>query len=150
MKGLTDIPGIKVGHVSDHKAITGCTALVFENGAVAGIDVRGSATGTQELDTLNPLHVTDKIQGICLAGRSAFGLEAASGVRKYLEGKKIGFAAGRFVVPIVPAAILFDLGMGDVSVRPNREMGEAAAEAATDQTVEEGSVGAGTGATVGK
>src|SRR5271154_6746103 len=137
MKGLTDIPGIKVGHISDLKAITGCTALVFENGAVAGIDVRGSATGTQELDTLNPLHVTDKIQGICLAGRSAFGLEAASGVRKYLEGKKIGFQAGRFIVPIVPAAILYDLPIGDSSVRPTREMGEAAATAAHDGPVDE-------------
>src|SRR5271170_8081460 len=150
MKGLTDISGIKVGHVSDFKAITGCTAILFENGAVAGVDVRGSATGTQELDTLNPLHVTDRIHGICLAGRSAFGLEAASGVRNYLAAKKIGFAAGRFVVPIVPAAILFDLPMGDASVRPTREMGEAAAMAATDQAVEEGCVGAGTGATVGK
>jgi L-aminopeptidase/D-esterase-like protein len=150
MKGLTDIPGIKVGHVSNLKAITGCTAILFENGAVGGVDVRGSATGTQELDTLNPLHVTDRIHGICLAGRSAFGLEAASGVRKYLEGKKIGFAAGRFVVPIVPAAILFDLPMGDAAVRPTREMGEAAAAAATDAAVEEGCVGTGTGATIGK
>lgn len=150
MKGLTDIPGIKVGHVSDFKAVTGCTAILFENGAVAGVDVRGSATGTQELDTLNPLHVTDRIHGICLAGRSAFGLEAASGVRNFLESKKIGFAAGRFVVPIVPAAILFDLPVGDASVRPTREMGEAAAAAATDGPVEEGCVGAGTGATIGK
>jgi L-aminopeptidase/D-esterase-like protein len=150
MKGLTDISGIKVGHISDSKAITGCTAILFENGAVAGVDVRGSATGTQELDTLNPLHVTDRIHGICLAGRSAFGLEAASGVRNYLATKKIGFAAGRFVVPIVPAAILFDLPMGDASVRPTREMGEAAAAAATEGTVEEGCVGAGTGATIGK
>jgi L-aminopeptidase/D-esterase-like protein len=150
MKGLTDIPGIRVGHVSDFKAITGCTAILFESGAVGGVDVRGSATGTQELDTLNPLHVTERIHGICLAGRSAFGLEAASGVRKYLESKKIGFAAGRFIVPIVPAAILFDLPIGDSSVRPTREMGEAAAAAATDGAVEEGCVGAGTGATIGK
>jgi L-aminopeptidase/D-esterase-like protein len=150
MKGLTDIPGIKVGHLSDYKAITGCTAILCEGGAVAGVDVRGSATGSQELDVLNPLHVTDRIHGICLAGRSAFGLEAACGVRKYLEAKKIGFQAGKFFVPIVPAAILFDLGIGDGSVRPNREMGEAAAAAANDGIVEEGCVGAGTGATVGK
>jgi L-aminopeptidase/D-esterase-like protein len=150
MKGLTDIPGIRVGHVSDYKAITGCTAVLIESGAVAGVDVRGSATGTQELDVLNPLHVTDRIHGICLAGGSAFGLEAASGVRKYLAAKKIGFAAGKFTVPIVPAAILFDLSMIQGSFRPDREMGEAAATAATDQTVEEGSVGAGTGATIGK
>jgi len=150
VKGLTDIPGIKVGHVSDYKAITGCTAILCEGGAVAGVDVRGSATGSQELDVLNPLHVTDRIHGICLAGGSAFGLEAASGVRRFLESRKIGFPAGKFLVPIVPAAILFDLGIGDGSVRPNREMGEAAAAAATDQTVAEGCVGAGTGATVGK
>jgi L-aminopeptidase/D-esterase-like protein len=150
MKGLTDVPGIKVGHVSDYKAITGCTAVLCEGGAVAGVDVRGSATGSQELDVLNPLHVTDRIHAICLAGGSAFGLEAASGVRKYLEGRKIGFAAGKFIVPIVPGAILFDLGIGDGSARPNREMGEAAAAAATDQAVGEGCVGAGTGATIGK
>jgi L-aminopeptidase/D-esterase-like protein len=150
MKGLTDIPGIKVGHVSDYKAMTGCTAILCEGGAVAGVDVRGSATGSQELDVLNPLHVTGGIHGICLAGGSAFGLEAASGVRTYLEGRKIGFPAGKFLVPIVPAAILFDLGIGDGSVRPNREMGEAAAAAATDRQVVEGCVGAGTGATVGK
>jgi L-aminopeptidase/D-esterase-like protein len=150
MKGLTDIPGITVGHVSDYKAITGCTAILCEGGAVAGADVRGSATGSQELDVLNPLHVTDRIHGICLAGRSAFGLEAASGVRRYLEKKKVGFAAGSFVIPIVPAAVIFDLGMGDASVRPDREMGEAAAAAATGKAVEEGCVGAGTGATIGK
>jgi L-aminopeptidase/D-esterase-like protein len=150
MKGLTDIPGVKVGHVSDYKAITGCTAILCEGGAIAGVDVRGSATGTQELDVLNPLHVTERIHGICLAGGSAFGLEAASGVRRHLESKRVGFPAGRFFVPIVPGAILFDLPIGNGNVRPTREMGEAAAAAATDQGVEEGSVGAGTGATVGK
>jgi L-aminopeptidase/D-esterase-like protein len=150
MKGLTDIPGIKVGHISDFKAITGCTAILCESGAVGGVDVRGSATGSQELDVLNPLHVTDRIHGICLSGGSAFGLEATSGVRKFLEKKKVGFPAGNFVVPIVPGAILFDLAIGNGSVRPTREMGEAAAAAATDQAVEEGSVGAGTGASIGK
>jgi L-aminopeptidase/D-esterase-like protein len=150
MKGLTDITGIRVGHISDFKAITGCTAILCESGAVGGVDVRGSATGSQELDVLNPLHVTDRIHGICLAGGSAFGLEAVSGVRHYLEKKKIGFPAGKFIVPIVPGAILFDLAIGNGAVRPNREMGEAAAAAATDQPVEEGSVGAGTGASIGK
>jgi L-aminopeptidase/D-esterase-like protein len=114
------------------------------------VDVRGSATGSQELDVLNPLHVTDRIHGICLAGGSAFGLEAASGVRKYLASKKIGFPAGRFVVPIVPAAILFDLPLIQGDFRPDREMGAAAAAAASDGPVEEGCVGAGTGATIGK
>jgi L-aminopeptidase/D-esterase-like protein len=151
MKGLTDIPGIRVGHVSDYKALTGCTVILCEAGAVAGVDVRGFATGSQELDVLNPLHVTDRVHGIALAGRSAFGLEAAGGVRRYLERKGVGFSVGRgMVVPIVPGAILFDLHMGDARVRPTREMGEAAAMVATDEAVAEGCVGAGTGATVGK
>jgi L-aminopeptidase/D-esterase-like protein len=151
MKGLTDIVGIKVGHVSDFKALKGCTAILCEAGAVAGVDVRGFATGTQELDVLNPLHVTEKIHGISLAGGSAYGLEAASGVRRYLERRGAGFPVGKgLVVPLVPSAILFDLGFGDSHVRPTREMGEAAAMAATNGPVEEGCVGAGTGATVGK
>ena len=150
MKGLTDIPGIRVGHVSDYEAITGCTAILIEAGAVAGVDIRGSATGTQEIDTLNPLHVTPLIHGICLSGGSAFGLEAASGVRRYLEGIGVGYQTGAAKVPIVPGAILYDLGIGKSTVRPTREMGEAAAKAATDGPVAEGSIGAGTGATVGK
>src|SRR6187200_860123 len=150
MKGLTDIPGIRVGHVSDYEAITGCTAILFEGGAVAGVDIRGSATGTQEIDTLNPLHVTPEIHGICLSGGSAFGLEAASGVRRYLEGIGVGYQTGAAKVPIVPGAILYDLGIGKSTIRPTREMGEAAAKAATTGQVAEGSIGAGTGATVGK
>ena len=150
MKGLTDIPGIRVGHASDLKALTGVTAILCEAGASGGVDVRGSATGTQELDVLNPSHVTDKVHSIVLSGGSAFGLEAASGVRHYLEKKGVGFPAGKFTVPIVPSAILFDLGIGDGHIRPTREMGEAAAAAATTEAVEEGCVGAGTGATVGK
>ncbi|MBZ5578553.1 MAG: P1 family peptidase [Acidobacteriia bacterium] len=150
MKGLTDIPGIRVGHVSDYQAITGCTAILCETGAVAGVDVRGSASGTQEIDTLDPLHVTEQIHGILLAGGSAFGLEAASGVRRYLEKKGVGFATGPAKVPIVPAAILYDLGIGRPDIRPTVAMGEAAATAATTEAVAEGAVGAGTGATVGK
>ena len=150
MKGLTDIPGVRVGHISDFEAITGCTAILVEGGAVAGVDIRGSATGSQELDALSPLHITPHIHGICLAGGSAFGLEAASGVRNYLEEHGTGFAFGGARVPIVPAAILFDLGIGKPAVRPTREMGYAAAKAATTDAVVEGSVGAGTGATVGK
>jgi L-aminopeptidase/D-esterase-like protein len=150
MKGLTDIPGIRVGHVSDYEAITGCTAILIEGGAVGGVDIRGSATGTQEIDTLNPLHVTPEIQGLCLAGGSAFGLEAASGVRRYLEGIGVGYPTGAAKVPIVPGAILYDLGFGKATVRPTREMGQAAAMAATTEAVAEGNVGAGTGATVGK
>jgi L-aminopeptidase/D-esterase-like protein len=150
MKGLTDIPGIRVGHVSDYEAITGCTVILTEGGAVAGIDMRGSATGSQESDVLNPLHITPYIHGLCLAGGSAFGLEAASGVRRYLESKKIGFTFGGAIVPIVPSSILFDLGIGRSDVRPTREMGQAAAAAASSDAVAEGNVGAGTGCTVGK
>src|SRR5258706_8695336 len=150
MKGLTDIPGILVGHASDFDALTGCTVVLCEAGAVAGGDIRGSATGTEEWDVLSPRHVTDKIHAVVFAGRSVFGLEAASGVRRYLEHKGVGFVFGSAHVPIVPCAILFDRGMGRVGVRPTREMGEAAAAAATDKAVVEGAVGAGTGATVGK
>src|SRR5579862_3999535 len=124
--------------------------MLCEAGAVAGGDIRGSATGTEEWDVLNPLHVTDRIHAVVFAGRSAFGLEAASGVRRFLEQKGVGFHFGNAHIPIVPCAILFDLGMGKISVRPTREMGESAAAAATGGPVTEGAVGAGTGATVGK
>jgi L-aminopeptidase/D-esterase-like protein len=150
MKGLTDIPGILAGHVSDFDAITGCTAILTEQGAVGGVDIRGSASGTQEIDTLSPGHVTDRVHGILLAGGSAFGLEAAAGVRRYLAGRKVGYAFGGQHVPIVPGAILFDLGIGKTNVHPNLAMGEAAAAAATTDAVKEGCVGAGTGATIGK
>ena len=150
MKGLTDIPGIRVGHVSDFDAITGCTAILCEQGAVGGVDIRGSASGTEETTCLDPLHVDPTAHAILLAGGSAFGLEAASGVRRYLEKRGAGVETPAGRIPIVPAAILYDLGIGKSHVRPNLAMGEAAAAAATDQTVAEGSVGAGTGATVGK
>jgi L-aminopeptidase/D-esterase-like protein len=114
------------------------------------VDIRGSASGTQGIDTLNPMHVSDRVHGILLAGGSAFGLEAAAGVRRYLAGRKVGYAFGGEHVPIVPAAILFDLALGKSNVHPNVAMGEAAAAAATADAVKEGSVGAGTGATVGK
>lgn len=150
MKGLTDIAGIRVGHVSDYEALTGCTVVLCEGGAVAGGDIRGSATGTEEFDVLSPIHLTGRIHAVTLAGGSAFGLEAASGVRRFLEQKGIGFPTRAGRVPLVPAAILYDLGIGQASVRPTREMGEAAAAAATDEPVAEGAVGAGTGATAGK
>lgn len=150
MKGLTDIPGIQVGHASDYDGLTGCTVILCEQGAAAGADIRGSATGTEEFEVMSPLHVTSRIHAVLLAGGSAFGLEAASGVRRFLEHKGIGFDTGVAKVPIVPGAILFDLGIGKASARPTREMGEAAAAAATDKPVAEGAVGAGTGATIGK
>jgi L-aminopeptidase/D-esterase-like protein len=150
MKGLTDIPGIRVGHISDYDAITGCTAILCERGAVGGVDIRGSASGTQEIDTLSPYHVDPQVHGILLAGGSAFGLEAAAGVRRYLAQRGVGYLFGGQHIPIVPAAILFDLGIGKSNVHPGLAMGEAAAAAATTEAVKEGCVGAGTGATVGK
>jgi L-aminopeptidase/D-esterase-like protein len=150
MKGLTDIPGILVGHLSDFEARTGVTAILCEAGAVGGVDLGGFATGSQELDVLSPLHLAPVIHAVTLAGGSAFGLEAASGVRRYLESKGIGFRFGNARVPIVPGLILFDLSFAKPGVRPTREMGEAAARAASNGPVAEGNVGAGTGATVGK
>jgi len=150
MKGLTDIPGIHVGHASDFDALTGCTAILCEAGAVPGFDIRGSATGTSEFDVMSPGHVTGRVHAVVFAGRSVFGLEAACGVRRFLEKKGVGFDTGTAKIPLVPSAILYDLGMGKPSVRPTREMGEAAAAAATADAVKEGAVGAGTGATIGK
>ncbi len=150
MKGLTDIPGIRVGHASDYDALTGVTVVVCERGAVGGVDIRGSATGTAEMDALSPGHLAPFVHAVVLAGGSAFGLEAASGVRNFLEKRGVGYGVGVTTVPIVPCAILFDLGIGKAHVRPTREMGEVAAAAANDRPVQEGAVGAGTGATVGK
>src|SRR6185436_6074636 len=127
----------RVGHASDYDAITGCTVILCEAGAVGGIDIRGAATGTEEIDVLRPTHSTPLVHAIVLAGGSAYGLEAASGVRRYLEHRGVGFDTGAARVPLVPAAILYDLGIGKASVRPTREMGEAAAAAASDAAVEE-------------
>lgn len=150
MKGLTDIPGITVGHASDYDGLTGCTVVLCEQGAVAGGDIRGYATGVDEWDVLSPMHVTEKIHGVVFSGGSAFGLESASGVRRFLEHQGIGFKTSGGLVPIVVGAILFDLGFAKKGVRPTREMAERAAAAATAKAVVEGAVGAGTGATVGK
>lgn len=150
MKGLTDIAGIKVGHVSDFEGLTGCTVILCEGGAVGGYEIRGGASGTEEMEVMSPWHIADRVYGVCLAGGSAFGLEAVSGVRRYLEQKGIGVKTPAAIVPVVPGAILYDLGIGKAHARPTREMGEAAAAAATDGAVKEGCIGAGTGATVGK
>lgn len=139
-----------MGHASEYDALTGCTVILCEGGAVGGVDIRGAATGTEEMDVLRPAHITDRVHAVVLAGGSAFGLEAASGVRRYLEHRGVGFQTGAAVVPIVPCAILYDLAIGKPNVRPTREMGESAAAAATGEPVEQGAVGAGTGATVGK
>lgn len=147
---ITDIPGIEVGHAQDPEALTGVTVVLCRKGAVGGVDARGSAPGTRETDLLHPLNLVQKVHAITLAGGSAFGLDAASGVMKYLEEQKIGFNTGAGIVPIVPAAILFDLSLGRGEVRPTPEMGYRAAANANTGPVTEGNVGAGTGATVGK
>ena len=147
---ITDIPGIEVGQAQDDEALTGCTVILCRKGAVGGVDVRGSAPGTRETDLLNPINLVNKVHAIVLAGGSAFGLDAASGVMKYLAEQNIGYAVGPNKVPIVPAAILFDLGLGKTSRHPDAEMGYTAAAAASAGPVREGNAGAGTGATIGK
>jgi L-aminopeptidase/D-esterase-like protein len=147
---ITDVQGIKVGHFTDTRRPTGCTVLMFEKGATAGVDVRGSAPGTRETDLLNPTNTVQQVHAILLSGGSAFGLDAASGVVRFLEEHRIGFQFGGVIVPIVPAAILFDLGIGDPKIRPNADSGYKACQAATAGKVAEGNVGAGAGATVGK
>ena len=144
------MPGIEVGHAQDDAALTGCTVLICRKGAVAGVDVRGSAPGTRETDLLNPINLVDKVHAVLLAGGSAFGLDAAGGMMHYLEEQKIGFNTGVAKVPIVPAAILFDLAIGNKNVRPNAEMGYKACLAASNTPCVEGNVGAGAGASVGK
>lgn len=147
---LTDVPGIKVGHWTNLEAITGCTVVLCPEGAVAGVDVRGYAPGTRETDLLKPTCTVDKVHAILIGGGSAFGLAAADGVMRWLEEHGYGFDTGVAKVPIVPAAILFDLPLGRADVRPDAAAGYAACEAASDGPVAEGNVGAGTGASVGK
>ncbi len=149
--GLTAIPGIRVGHFTLSERPTGCTVVLVERGAVGGVDVRGAAPGTRETDLLEPMNTVQQVHAVVLSGGSAFGLAAADGVMRYLEERQIGFDVGVARVPIVPAAILFDLGVGGrPDVRPTAECGYRAAEAATTGPVAEGNVGAGAGATVGK
>lgn len=147
---LTDVAGIKVGHYSDLEHGTGVTVILTESGAVAGLDVCGTATGSREFMTLDPQHSAKVIHAVCLAGGSAFGLAAADGVMKFLEERGIGYRTSVAQVPIVPAAIIFDLNFKSATVRPDAAMGYRACEAAHSGLVAEGSVGAGTGATVGK
>lgn len=147
---IIDVRGIEVGHAQDHEALTGCTVILCRKGAVGGVDVRGSAPGTRETDLLNPINLVEKVHAIVLAGGSAFGLDAATGVMRYLEEKKIGFNTGVAKVPIVPSAILYDLNLGRADVRPDPAMGYHAAASASSDRLEEGNVGAGTGASIGK
>ncbi|WP_234800425.1 P1 family peptidase [Luteitalea pratensis] len=147
---LTDVEGLLVGHAVRRERPTGCTVILAREGAVAGVDVRGAAPGTRETDLLNPLNTVQQVHAIVLAGGSAFGLDAATGVMSWLESEGIGFKVGPTRVPIVPAAILFDLGIGDARIRPDAACGREAAMAASAAAVPQGSVGAGAGATVGK
>lgn len=147
---ITDVAGIKVGHFTETRRPTGVTVILTENGATAGVDVRGAAPGTRETDLLDPQNLVQQVHAIMLAGGSAFGLDAATGVVRWLEEHGYGFPTGPANVPIVPAAILYDLTVGDAKIRPDATMGYKACAAATAQTPAEGNVGAGTGATVGK
>ncbi len=150
MPSLTDIPGIRVGHATDSIGLTGCTVVLCEAGATASGEVRGGAPGTHETDVLHTGNLDPLIHGVLLTGGSAFGLAAAAGVVRYLEERGVGFDAGVARIPIVPAAVIFDLRIGDPSARPDLSMGYAACVRATTDPVEEGSIGVGTGATVGK
>jgi len=148
---IRDIPGIRVGHATDEAGETGCTVILADGGAIAGVDVRGSAPGTRETDLLRPTALVERIDALCLAGGSAFGLAAADGVMRFLAERGIGFDTGARPVPIVPAAILFDLFVGSATAAPGPDDGYAACLAAErgDDPLE-GRVGAGRGATVGK
>ncbi len=148
---LTDVPGMRVGHAQDVDAITGCTVMLCPPGTVGGVDQRGGAPGTRETDLLGPLHLVEQVNAVLLSGGSAFGLAAADGVMRYLEERKIGYAVGPFTVPIVPAAILFDLDIGRGDRRPDAAMGYAAClnAEAENGPLAQGSIGAGTGAKIG-
>ncbi len=147
---ITDIPGIRVGHDTNLEAGTGCTVILCDTPAVGGVDVRGGAPATRETDLLHPLHMVEKVHAIVLTGGSAFGLDAAGGVMRYLEEHSIGIDVGVAKVPIVPAAAILDLGFGSASVRPDAAAGYRACEQATAEAIPQGNIGAGTGATVGK
>lgn len=151
-KTITAIPGLRVGHYTDAENLRGCTVIRFtKEGVTAAVDVRGSAPGTRETDLLDPVNLVNKVHAIVLSGGSAYGLDSASGVMECLEKKAIGFPVGQgIVVPIVPAAVLFDLHIGNPRVRPSAKWGFQACEQADDSPVQMGNVGAGTGATVGK
>ncbi len=147
---ITTIPGIEIGNAQDIDAATGCTVVLCKKGAVAGVDVRGGAPGTRETDLLNPMNLIDKVHGVLLAGGSAFGLDAASGIMEYLEKLGVGYDTVVAKVPIVTGAVLFDLAIGSSQIRPDKKMGYEACICATEGRFSEGSQGAGTGASVGK
>ena len=147
---ITRVLGLEVGHFTDTRRPTGCTVIIAREGAVAGVDVRGAAPGTRETDLLHPSNLVDRVHAVLLAGGSAWGLDAASGVMQWLEENKIGLPVGFGLVPIVPAAVLFDLPVGDHRIRPDAQAGHQACVAASRETPAQGNVGAGAGALVGK
>jgi L-aminopeptidase/D-esterase-like protein len=149
-KEFIKINGVKIGHATNLDAATGCTVVICEQGAIAGVDVRGGSPGTRETDSLNPVNAGNSIHAVLLTGGSAFGLDAAAGVMQYLEERKIGRDVKVTHVPIVCGAVLFDLMCGGHSIRPDKKMGYDACFNATSEACAEGSVGAGTGATIGK
>ena len=147
---ITDIPGIRVGHDTNLEAATGCTVILCDTVAVGGVDVRGGAPATRETELLHPLNLVEQVDAVVLTGGSAYGLDAASGVMRYLEEQGLGYDTGVARIPIVPAAAIFDLGFGSASIRPDAEAGYQACKNATAEPVMLGNIGAGTGATVGK
>lgn len=147
---ITDIEGIKVGHSQSEEGITGCSVIICEEGATPGIDIRGGGPGTRETAIFKAEMMIDKIHGIVLTGGSAFGLDAASGVMKYLEEKNIGFDVSVTKVPIVSSAVIFDLNIGNYKIRPDLNMGYAASKSASKEENRQGNIGCGMGATVGK
>lgn len=147
---LTRVNGVRVGHAQDYDALTGCTVVLLPEHTTASVDVRGGAPGTRETDLLAPECTVQHIHAVCLSGGSAFGLAAADGVMCWLRERGIGFDAGVTRVPIVPAAVIFDLGCGSATAHASAEMGYLACDNATSEPVQQGCVGAGTGATVGK
>jgi L-aminopeptidase/D-esterase-like protein len=150
LNSLCDVPGIRLGHAQDEIARTGCTVILPNRPAIAGVDVRGSAPGSREIEALKTVRLVQEIHGILLTGGSAFGLDAAGGVQKYLEERGIGFDVQVAKVPIVPTAVIFDLAVGDAKVRPTAEMAYRACENASNREIQMGLVGVGCGATVGK
>jgi L-aminopeptidase/D-esterase-like protein len=147
---ITRVDGIRVGHVTDAEGVTGCTVVLCPPGTTGSVDVKGGAPGTSETDAIRPGTSVAEIHAVVLTGGSAFGLAAATGVRRWLEERGVGFDVGVARVPIVPAAVLFDLGVGDPGARPGADDGYAACEAVADGPVAEGSIGAGTGAVFAK
>ncbi len=147
---ITDVAGVRVGHHTDERRPTGCSVVLTEAGAIGAVDVRGSSPGTRETDLLSPHNAIEQVHGVLLAGGSAFGLDAAGGVMRWLEEHHIGVQVGPVRVPIVPAAILFDLWFGDPAIRPDAQAGYLACQAASVDAVAQGSIGAGAGATIGK